>query len=108
MITLNKQQVIYQLNSLLTKINDYRDHPNLKPEFNIGERHALIEAINFLKNENNDASHINKIKEDYNKKLKEEIQEHCDHNWIEHWTWCCGGYLKCTKCGKEQDFYERD
>lgn len=108
MLKINKKGMIYQLNSLLSKINDYKDNPNLIPEFTIGEQHALIDAIDFINNEKNDASHINKIKEDYDKKLKEEIQEHCDHNWIEHWTWCCGGYMTCSKCGKTQDFYERD
>ena len=42
-------------------------------------------------------------------KTREEIQEHCDHNWgEEHWTWSCGGYRKCTKCGKIAKLYERD
>ena len=108
MLKMNKKGMIYQLNSLLSKINDYKDNPNLIPEFTIGEQHALIEAIDFINNEKNDAENIYKIKQDYEKKLKEGIQEHCDHNWIEHWTWCCGGYKICSKCGKIQDFYERD
>ena len=108
MLKMNKKQIVYQLNSLLYKINDYKDNPKLIPEFTIGEQHALIDAIDFINNEKNDAENIYKIKQDYDKKLKEEIQEHCDHNWIEHWTWCCGGYKTCSKCGKIQDFYERD
>ena len=108
MLKMNKKGMIYQLNSLLSKINDYKDNPNLIPEFTIGEQHALIDAIDFINNEKNDAENIYKIKQDYDKKLKEEIQEHCDHHWIEHWTHCCGGYMTCSKCGKTQDFYERD
>ncbi len=106
---MNKKQVIYQLNSLLYKINDYKDNPKLMLEFTIGERYALIEAIDFLSNENNDANNISKIKEEYKETLKEEIQKNCDHTWGEnHWTWSCGGYHKCTKCGKIEEFYERD
>ena len=109
MLKMNKKGMIYQLNSLLSKINDYKDNPKLIPEFTIGERYALIEAIDFINDEKNDTENIYKIKQDYEKKLKEEIQEHCDHVWGEdHWTWSCGGYHKCTKCGKIEEFYERD
>lgn len=53
MLKMNKKGMIYQLNSLLSKINDYKDNPNLIPEFTIGEQHALIDAIDFINNENN-------------------------------------------------------
>ncbi len=105
---MNKNQIVYQLNSLLNKIKYYRFNNISAPEFNLGERNALIEAINFIKDENNDAENIFKIKQDYEQKLKEEIQEHCDHKWVKNWTWSCGGYLECLKCGKRQEFYERD
>lgn len=111
MLQMNKQQIIYQLKRLLDKLNDYKiEAPkSYSSYFTEAEHNALQYAINFMKNENNDANNINKIKQDYNKKLKEEIQEHCDHEWgEEHWTWSCGGYRKCSKCGKTEDFYERD
>lgn len=106
---MNKEQAIYQLKRALEKIIDYKVNSKLIPEFTAGEEYALKYAIDFLKNENNDSKNINKIKQTYEEKLKEEIQEHCDHVWGEdHWTWSCGGYHKCTKCGKIEEFYERD
>ena len=106
---MNKEQIIYQLERLLDKVNDCKGNSMFKPEFTSTECQALQYAINFMKNEKNDVNNIDKIKQDYEKKLKEEIQEYCDHIWGEdHWTWSCGGYRKCTKCGKIEDFYERD
>ena len=35
MLKINKKGIIYQLNSLLYKINDYKDNSNLIPEFTI-------------------------------------------------------------------------
>ena len=109
---MNKKQVIYQLKQVLNKVKDNR-YNSLKnyftSDFTEAERDALQYAIDFLSNEHNDANNINKIKEEYKETLKEEIQEHCDHTWGEdHWTWSCGGYHKCTKCGKIEEFYERD
>ena len=43
------------------------------------------------------------------KKMKEEIQNRCDHVWDEeHWTCSTGGWRRCSKCGKTKTFYERD
>lgn len=111
MLQMNKQQIIYQLERLLDKLNDckIKAPKSYSPYFTEAERQALDYAIKFMSDDKNDASNIYKIKDDYNKKLKIEIQEHCDHTWgEEHWTWSCGGYHKCTKCGKIEDFYERD
>lgn len=106
---MNKKQVIYQLNSVVNKIVDYKINSKLIPEFTTGEEYALKYAIMFLKDDENDKNNINKIKQTYKEKTREEIQEHCDHNWGEkHWTWSCGGYRKCIKCGKIEEFYERD
>jgi hypothetical protein len=111
MLQMNKQQIIYQLERLLDKLNDckIKGPKSYSPYFTEAERQALDHAIKFMSDEKNDASNIYKIKDDYNKKLQSEIQAHCDHTWgEEHWTWSCGGYRKCTKCGKTEDFYERD
>lgn len=58
MLKMNKKQMIYQLNSLLNKINDYKDNPKLIPEFTIGEQHALIDAIDFINNKKNNIENI--------------------------------------------------
>lgn len=109
---INKEHSIALLKDILRKMKDYKkfkyDKHNLPFDITKSEIDAIENIISFMENPDNDADNIYKIKQDYDKKLKIEIQEHCDHDWIEHWTWCCGGYLKCTKCGKTQDFYERD
>lgn len=108
-MNMNKKQVIYQLNSIVSKIADYKINSKLIPEFTTAEEYALKYAIMFLKDDDNDKNNINKIKQKYKEKVIEEIQEHCDHVWGEdHWTWSCGGYHKCIKCGKTEEFYERD
>jgi len=106
---MNKKQVIYQLNSIVSKIVNYQINSKLIPEFTVAEEYALKYAIMFLKDEENDKKNIDNIKQTYKETLKEEIQKNCDHVWGEdHWTWSCGGYHKCTKCGKIEEFYERD
>ena len=108
-MNMNKKQVIYQLNSIVNKIVDYKINSKLVPEFTTAEEYALKYAIDFLSNEHNDVNNINKIKEEYKETLKGEIQKNCDHTWGEdYWTWSCGGFHKCTKCGKIEEFYERD
>jgi len=46
----------------------------------------------------------------FERETRERIRkEECNHDWgEEHWTWSCGGYRKCSKCGAVKDFYERD
>lgn len=108
-MNMNKKQVIYQLNSIVNKIFDYKINSKLVPEFTTAEEYELKYAIMFLKDEANDKKNIDNIKQTYKEILKEEIQKNCDHTWgEEHWTWSCGGYRKCTKCGKIKEFYERD
>ena len=47
--------------------------------------------------------------EEYRKEIKKSIQENCDHDFGPvTWTWSCGGYRVCNKCGKHEDYYERD
>ena len=84
MLTLNKNQAIFQLEQVLNKVKDcrYKSLTKFTTYFTEAERDALQYAIDFMKNENNDADNIYKIKQDYDKKLKEEIQERCDHEWI--------------------------
>lgn len=108
---MNKQEIICQLERLLDKLNYCKitEPDSYYSYFTDTEHQALGYAIEFMGDEKNDASNIYKIKDDYNKRLQSEIQSHCDHTWgEEHWTWSCGGYRKCTKCGKIEDFYERD
>ena len=82
---MNKQQIIYQLERLLDKLNDWK---NKEPDsyysyFTDTEHQALDYAIKFISDEKNDSSNIYKIKDDYNKRLQSEIQANCDHNWGE-------------------------
>ena len=111
MLILNKNQAIFQLEQVLNKVKDcrYKSLTKFTPYFTEAERDALQYAINFMKNENNDADNIYKIKQDYDKKLKEEIQERCDHELIRK-TWVDACFYECTcrKCGKVEEFYERD
>lgn len=36
---------------------------------------------------------------------EDDIQRACKHHWgPDIWTWSCGGYYVCTKCGKIEEF----
>jgi hypothetical protein len=106
---MNKEQIIYQLKCILEKIRDYNLNSKIVPEFTWGEEIALKRAIDFMKDKNNDSKNIDKIKQDYNQKLKEEIQERCDHDWgYKRWVDSCFYTCTCRKCGKVEEFYERD
>ena len=106
---MNKKQMLYQLKVLYNKLDDYKKDPKFIPEFTDGELYALDKAIGFINDEDNDKDNISKIKDDCMKKMKEEIQNRCDHVWDEeHWTCSTGGWRRCSKCGKTEIFYERD
>ncbi len=106
---MNKKQMLYQLKVLYNKLDDYKKNPKLIPEFTAGELYALNKAIGFISDEDNDKENIDKIKDDCMKKMKEEIQNRCDHVWgEEHWICSTGGWRRCSKCGKIENFYERD
>ena len=41
--------------------------------------------------------------------IRRSIQENCDHDWgYKNWVDYCFYTCKCTKCGKVEEFYERD
>lgn len=102
---MNKYEILYQLNNILEKLDNCKRFPKI-PQITGNELKSLKEVIDYLKDED---KRFAEIKEDYEKKLRFNIQKHCDHAWgRENWTWSCGGYRVCTKCGKVEDFYERD
>lgn len=79
---------------------------------------ALMLAIESLEQCNKELpsefkERLEKEKEIEIKKERENIiknmQSKCNHDWGEvTWTWCCGGYRTCKKCGLTEDYYERD
>jgi hypothetical protein len=106
---------------------DYGYYPNIGLEFyenqksNIGFKklkdiiHAIT-TIAYRYGYNKGYKEMEKLHNDevceINTKHRDEVkdaeQKYCDHNWIKEWTWSCGGYKKCSKCGAIEDFYERD
>jgi len=52
---------------------------------------------------------LSKLEDKHRAEIRIAIQNHCVHDWgpVE-WTWSCGGYRTCSKCGKTEDYYERD
>ena len=52
---------------------------------------------------------LGELKDKHREEIRSAIREHCDHEWGPvNWTWSCGGYRTCRKCGKTEDYYERD
>lgn len=42
-------------------------------------------------------------------RIRKIIQAHCEHEWGRViWNDSCWGYRTCIKCGKVEDYYERD
>lgn len=117
----NKVAADYLLIILEQMISDCENnkHTNLSSVLNSSfNRQALQIAINELRKPNESVvckdlnNKVKILQEELEKEKKNkiaEIQSNCDHHWgpVE-WTWSCGGYRTCTKCGLTEDYYERD
>lgn len=71
---------------------------------------CLTEANKTISQLEDKISTLESGRKQFERESRERIRrEECNHDWgPEEWTWSCGGYRKCRKCGAVKEFYERD
>ena len=106
---MDDKRAVFLLKNIIEKIKEARK--NRKFEFHphfltFDEEDAINYAIDFIENKS-ETGYISK--DEYERRLKKEIQEHCDHDWVgERWVDACFYECTCCKCGKIETFYKRD
>ena len=106
---MDEKRAIFLLKHIIEKVKEARKDwkiDEFRPHLTFAEEDAINYVINFIENKSEN-SYISK--DEYERRLKEEIQEHCDHDWVgERWVDSCFYVSTCRKCGKVETFYERD
>jgi len=105
---MDDKRAIFLLKNIIEKVKEARKDWKLEfhPHLTFAEEDAINYAINKIENKSENG-YISK--DEYERRLKEEIQEHCDHDWVgERWVDACFYESTCRKCGKVETFYERD
>ena len=107
---IEKNNIHFYLKKLPNSEYVYITRKNIQKILEIGRN--LVEGCEYLM-----PYEIEKFKRKKEEIMEEKMEDervrlrrrYCGHDFGPRvWTWECGGYRECRKCGEREEFYERD
>ena len=107
---IEKNNIHFYLKKLPKSESVYITRKNIQKILEIGRN--LVEGCEYLM-----PYELEKFKRKKEEIMEEKMEDervrlrrrYCGHDFGPRvWTWECGGYRECRKCGEREEFYERD